>query len=95
MSLKAGREALSGAHVTYVEILSPDNQLKRASRLLPRALTAKPFSGEPSFAGGYGWQAVEMPQKALCGEFYQSTCMSPSCVFRAYNAPYNAFVSVV
>ena len=37
---------------------------------------------------------VEMPQKALCGEFYQSTCNVLPCVFRAYNAPYNAFVSV-
>ena len=38
---------------------------------------------------------VEMPQKALCGEFYQSTCHAPSCVFRACNAPYNAFVGVL
>ena len=38
---------------------------------------------------------VEMPQKALCGEFYQSTCNVLPCVFRAYNAPYNAFIGVL
>ena len=36
-----------------------------------------------------------MPQKALCGEFYQPTYHVPSCVFRAYNAPYNAFNGVL
>ena len=36
----------------------------------------------------------EMPQKASLTRFISRPAMSPSCVFRAYNAPYNAFVSV-
>ena len=55
----------------------------------------KPFSEEPSFAGGYGWQAVEMPWKPPLTRFISRPAMSPSCVFRAYNAPYNAFIGVL
>ena len=38
---------------------------------------------------------VEMPRKAPLTRFISRSAMSPSCVFQAYNAPYNAFVGVL
>lgn len=36
-----------------------------------------------------------MPRKAPLTRFISRPAMSPSCVFRACNAPYNAFVGVL
>ena len=36
-----------------------------------------------------------MPRKPSLTRFISRPAMSPSCVFRAYNAPYNAFVGVL
>ena len=36
-----------------------------------------------------------MPRKPFVANFISRPTMSPSCVFRAYNAPYNAFNGVL